>query len=214
MASKTYHLRPIDDLGRAAMLWLGINIGSEALGLALSIADLALLFNTDRLDDAQFNLWDQMVVGSNVLLLPWYICLVVVGMWIYRASANAHAVGKGLQVSPPWAVGWFVIPFANLWKPYESMSETWRISHDPTGWRRHRSPGAMKIWWAGWLIATISGNIGSRIVQGSADRGVVAFASGLLMISAVAGIVASWTLRGLIRGVTERQTDLLRAQVF
>jgi hypothetical protein len=46
---------------------------------------------------------------------------VLVGVWIYRANANAHALGGDLSVSPGWAVGWFFVPIACLFKPYLAM---------------------------------------------------------------------------------------------
>ena len=214
MTSKSYTLRPIGELGDAARLWLGINLGCEVLRLIQAIVDLVLVANLRSLTGEQLDLWSQVSTASMILVVPYYICLVVVGVWIYRASTNAHALGKGLRISPPWSVGWFAIPFASLWKPYESMSETWRVSHDPDGWRRNRSPDSMRIWWGAWLTALISGNLGNRLLAMFSDIGVLVFADLLLLVSASAGIVASIYLRRLIAEVNARQTDHLHTRVF
>src|SRR5262245_61248809 len=60
-----------------------------------------------------------VVVTSAVLFLR----------WIHRANWNARALGaQGMEFSPGWSIGWYFVPFANLWKPYQAMREIWRAS--------------------------------------------------------------------------------------
>ncbi len=53
-------------------------------------------------------------------------------MWQRRAQANLLALGaQGLRFTPGWVVAWWLIPFANLAVPPQTMGELWRAS-DPT----------------------------------------------------------------------------------
>lgn len=55
--------------------------------------------------------------------------------WIYRASFNARALGaQNMKFTPGWSVGYYFIPFLNLWRPYQAMKEIWKASKNPTSW--------------------------------------------------------------------------------
>lgn len=73
---------------------------------------------------------------------------VVVSRWIYRANSNARALGaSGMAFTPGGAVGWYFVPIANLWKPYQAMREIWQASASPPGWRRQQVPALVPCWW-------------------------------------------------------------------
>ena len=68
------------------------------------------------------------VVLTIPVLLALILCYIFVGRWIYRTNANAHSFGTGdMSITPGWAIGWYFIPIANLFKPYEGMKETWQV---------------------------------------------------------------------------------------
>ena len=67
-------------------------------------------------------------LGWAILMIPGILLFCV---WIRRANVNADAlVASGMEFTPGWAVGWFFVPFANLYKPYQAMAEIYRAS-DP-----------------------------------------------------------------------------------
>ncbi|MGB0798912.1 MAG: DUF4328 domain-containing protein, partial [Planktomarina sp.] len=56
---------------------------------------------------------------------------VASGMWIYRAAHNANQISPSeTRITPGWSVGWFFIPVASLWKPYQAMRHTWNTAMD------------------------------------------------------------------------------------
>src|SRR4051812_12371242 len=61
--------------------------------------------------------------SAGLVAMPRFLvllsCFLLVGMWIYRTNANAHALGGAVSITPGWAVGWFVVPLANLVMPYQ-----------------------------------------------------------------------------------------------
>jgi len=71
--------------------------------------------------------------------------------WVYLASRNLPALGAtGLRYRPGWSVGWFFVPFANLFMPYLVMKELWQASSGGFGtdWRSKRIPPVPAAWWA------------------------------------------------------------------
>jgi hypothetical protein len=95
-------------------------------------------------------------------------CLVLVGRWIYRASANAHLFSDGMTISPGWAVGWYFIPFANLVKPYQAMKESWLASHYGSDWGAGEAPVVIRWWWLLWIVTNILSNVSWRLESAGA----------------------------------------------
>jgi len=72
------------------------------------------------------------------------VAAVVFLMWVYRAAKNIRLFTGATAVSKPgWAVAWYFVPIACLFKPYQDMREIWKASHggDPAG----RS--IVVVWW-------------------------------------------------------------------
>ena len=60
-------------------------------------------------------------LGWTILMIPGMVLFFV---WIRRANINADALVRSrMEFTPGWAVGWFFVPFANLFKPYQVMAE-------------------------------------------------------------------------------------------
>ena len=59
-----------------------------------------------------------------VYLIAYITAVVLYCIWIHRANRNARALGtQGMRFTPGWCVGWWFIPFMNLYKPYQAVSE-------------------------------------------------------------------------------------------
>jgi hypothetical protein len=92
-------------------------------------------------------------------------------MFVHRAASNLRALGRtGLQFTPGWAVGWFFVPFANLFKPYHAIKEI-VLASDPdtqkseysTTWMTNPLPQIVGAWWAFWVIRMIVDRIASKM---------------------------------------------------
>jgi hypothetical protein len=105
----------------------------------------------------------QGVIGITMLLV--YIATVVAfSVWVHRANSNLHALGcQGLRFTPGWAVGWFFVPIANLWKPFQAMKEIWRASKNPANWQAETTGSLLGWWWFWWVVSSIVGNISGRL---------------------------------------------------
>lgn len=94
-----------------------------------------------------------------------FVCTALLFMrWTYLTKKNAMALGAtDMEFSPAWSVGWYFIPIATLWKPYQALKETFMAS-SPTGreaWRNAERPWILPLWWGLWLVSSEFGNLGS-----------------------------------------------------
>ncbi|MAY20239.1 MAG: hypothetical protein CL955_06440 [Erythrobacteraceae bacterium] len=143
------------------------------------------------------------------------VSVIVVCMWIYRAHANLRDYGiEGLEFSPGWAVGWYFIPLANLFKPFQAMKELYNTSFGADDRFSGDAPGNLGVWWGAWIIGNILGNVSMRIsLMGDGSNMQVAIV--LSLISSVCMIVSAYLLREIVLQVTEAQrTGLVPTQVF
>jgi hypothetical protein len=92
------------------------------------------------------------------------VTMVTFGRWILLANRNLSPLGaQYLEFTPGWALGWFFIPIANLWKPYQAMRALWRSSNTVVKPELVDSTWMLPVWWTLWLIASYLGNILMRL---------------------------------------------------
>lgn len=138
------------------------------------IAQYQLLESAFTNAEATANDTRQSVIGF-IHVLTYFITAVVFGRWIYRMNANARALGANyMTFTPGWAVGWYFVPVACLWKPYQAMREIWRASKVPKHSQNDRIVG---WWWACWIVSNILGNIDFRITMAAKDVDTLSMAS-------------------------------------
>ena len=116
--------------------------------------------------EAQANSNDtrQAVIGF-VQFGVFIFTFIVFMVWIHRANHNARKLGtEGMKFSPGWAVGWFFIPIANLWKPYQAMKEIWKASkYSSPDWKNQQADPILGWWWALWIISNTLGRASFRM---------------------------------------------------
>lgn len=142
----------------------------------------------------QYKAVDWLQVVSFLLLIA---CVIAVARWIYRASQNAHTLGREMTITPGWAVGWYFVPFANLVKPFHAMREIWTASHETDGSYEERVP-ILILWWGLWITTNILSNVAWRL----GDPGVGAAIS---LVTACLGIALSVVLIMIMREVESSQ---------
>lgn len=143
---------------------------------------------------------------SLVYLFMFIACVIGVSMWIHRAHANLFAAGfEGLEFTPGWSVGWFFVPVAFLFKPFQAMRELWNTSHLQEDGFSAPAPRTLSAWWGFWIVGNIVANLAMRL-------GGVSEAMGPLdLVSYALHIVAAWFLIRIVADVTEAQTSQMTA---
>lgn len=133
-----------------------------------------------------------IAVSALLTVMSLVLAYVLAGFWIYNAACNARALGaRGFQNSPGWAVGWYAVPIASLFKPFEAMAEIYKASRSPVGWPLQKTPLLLRFWWGAWLIAGLGGYImaiAARELTAPAD---LVGATQLQMLDVVLELVAS-----------------------
>lgn len=130
-------------------------------------------------------------------------------IWLYRVYSNLSPLkARDLEFTPGWAVGWWFIPFANLIKPYQAVTEAWRESdpnYDPElGFLTSTIENSwhFPIWWGSFLI----GNIFTRVSEMAVGEDSVSDSYPYLLILAVifSGVSATLAI-WIVRDTTQRQ---------
>lgn len=144
------------------------------------------------------------------------VTIIVFSMWIHRAAANIVAAGTvGFDYTPGWAVGWFFIPIANLFKPYAAMRQIWNASHGAQGDLLDRPEGLLAIWWGTWLLSNIASNISLRLTFNPASPGEFETGLQIGIFAALINLALYPAAYRLIERITMAQRKrLTSAQIF
>jgi hypothetical protein len=126
--------------------------------------------------------------------------------WIHRANWNARALGaEGLQFTPGWCVGWYFVPIACVWKPYQAMQETWKASKNPSAWTGETAPSAIGHWWGLWILYSILNNLSFRLTMRADEIQEHINATWATIASDVAAIPLCLALLGLVKSIQAMQ---------
>lgn len=193
-------------------------IATVALGFAQTGATLA--FGDVLRNPAPENLGMLAMLGlvgllvSAVSIFTWVMFLV----WTHLAAKNVRAFGQeGLEYTPGWAVGWWFIPVASMWKPFDAMREIWRASDPETvgrgaskSWRESVVPGVLTAWWIVYVAnGVISLVIAVSHMDFSGERTIVAAGPSTFITHALLG-VAGLLLILLMKRLAANQTESWR----
>lgn len=176
------------------LLWAGIAL--TAISLASGLMELKLLSDiqagmTLAPGVADANDLRQRVIGV-VRFIAIVATIVIFAMWIYRANYNARQLGAtGMEFTPGWSVGWFFIPIANLWKPYQAMREIWKASAAPAHWQDQPRGDILPWWWALFLIDNFLNQAALRLAMRAETLPQITAASTMSSISDAVDIVAA-----------------------
>jgi Domain of unknown function (DUF4328) len=150
------------DLGRftSTLQWM-LRAGAllAAVNLMSSWMQLELLSHSFTAEEGAANDQREAFVGGVAFLLL-IATFIVFGRWIVLAHRNLTGLGaRYVEFTPGWAVGWFFIPVASLWKPYQAMRMLWRYSCSVYRPEIQQTPGVLPIWWTLWIISLCLGNM-------------------------------------------------------
>ena len=205
-------------LGKTVILlifiWLGADTiyglasGYEAMLLGAGDVAGAMTANDTAATD--------MVVGliALVFVLVNIATIIMSARWIYRVNKNAHSLSDAMTITPGWNIGWFFIPVASLFKPFEGIRQTWQVSHDPDDPVSVPVPSWMRWWWGLWIIASILGNISFRLSMSTNSVDAQIAAHAIDAISLLFDAPLAFLFARLIRTLSQAQSAALNRQVF
>lgn len=159
---------------RVLARWL---VGFLVLGLFVQFARIAVNFiylSTEWLHDEELSgPIEAIFEGTRLTAIA---CMILFGVWIVRSGKNAWLLAgfnrstwragvltapKLLEDTPGWAVGWYFIPIANLWKPYVAMRDIVRASTLEVG----LSGWLLPTWWTLWIVSQITDRVTKKLAN-------------------------------------------------
>jgi hypothetical protein len=208
----------IDLLGQRAKLVKILLIAGFVVIMATLAGQVAELQGAVSLDESA-ELTGAAALYAAVGLTDALLTLVTIiffSMWIYRGAANIVAAGTvGFDYTPGWAVGWFFIPIANLFKPYAAMRQIWNASHGGQGDQLEQPEGLLAIWWGTWLLSNIASNISFRLTFNPASPEELQTGLQIGIFAALVSLALYPAAYRLVDRITTAQRDrLTSAQIF
>ncbi len=204
---------------RKLAAWLtGLLVFGTVFNLLRGGLNLAYTLTDFGADEKRVTLIEGVMGGIGMVAIG---CMIVFGTWIVRSAKNAWLFAEvarlrsrqGFQVqqallhdTPGWAVGWFFIPIASLWKPYVAMRD---IVHASTV-REGLPAFLLPTWWTLWIVSLVSDNFTRLLNEPTLDWNLGVQAAAW---AAISGIEVALHLIALVlvRAVTALQTDTATA---
>lgn len=147
----------------AALSVVAIVSGIMEYSVLNGIKNATFASDADMIAAAEASDTRQMIIGIAQIVVI-IAALIVFFMWVYRSASNARSFAPDtMQFTPGWSVGWFFIPIANLWKPYQAVKEIWEVSRGPSTPEDSNLQPLLGWWWFFWLAALVASNASARL---------------------------------------------------
>ena len=140
---------------RAASIALGIYLLGILASSVITFLQIGLLYLDTQSKSTPLYLWEFnekfWIYYEPISGWIYLLAAIPFAMWFYRVAANAWTINpRGMRWSAGWCVGWYFVPFANLFCPYMATKDVDEVSSS------HGHFSAKRIlpwWWACWLIS-------------------------------------------------------------
>jgi hypothetical protein len=188
-----------------ALMGLGVILSVIALWSSATQLDLFIrFFRGEAIGEAVLDESDnrQALIAWVELALGAVVALVFI-LWVHSARVALDRAGvQGLRYSTRWAWLGFVVPFVNIVRPYQVVTEIWRASGPaPVS----SSSPLIQVWWG---IALLSGLVSRVFVQQSrtlvTEQDFMNFARTSVAVDA-AGVLTAILAYLVIREIDRRQ---------
>lgn len=104
---------------------------------------------------------DPTHIGFVLISILYHIAFL---RWVYVVNRNAQQWSDAMTISPGWNVGWFFVPIACLWKPFEGIRESRGATIDAGAPESVDVPTWLRLWWGLSIGASIYGNVTAMIL--------------------------------------------------
>jgi len=151
------------------------------------------------------------VILGILTIVVYVLSVVSFCMWAFRAMDNVHRSPlNDVQHTPGWTVGWFFIPIAYLWKPYQALKEVYQGSlyicgNGGINWKNAGPTSSVGYWFGFWLASNIFTNVATRLDPNSEE-------SVLVIVEVILFLVSSYFAIKMIREIGNMQRNPRRVQ--
>lgn len=171
---------------------------------------LTLAGDIANLDEAALNVrWDAYQAFETSMLRVYQLaliaCYVLGATWIYGAARNAaRLVPDPDRISPAGAVGWYIVPIANLFMPFRAMRQIFNSSTRPPRSLDADAPPLLRWWWGMWLlVAAIV--MAALVLPADPDTGMVTTAALIDVAYTPLAVLSIWLWWQVVTQITNLQ---------
>lgn len=161
------------------------------------------------MEEAEANDLRQALIGFTQLGV-FVVTAVLFLVWVHRVVSNSWSFGRR-SITPGWAVGWYFIPIANLWKPLTAMREAWwagEHGRSSPGARTARgTPALLGCWWAAWLIAGVLGQVVFRMALRAEQVDELLRSSRVSLASDLWDVPLAFVALAVVHGIVRRHRE-------
>ena len=207
---KNSEYRSPTSLGTAVILVLG---GLAATGvLSVIVSAIMLLWPGISIPAEGGRSFDLGMVFVGLLALAQLglrlLCVILFLVWLHRAFKNLPVIGaKYLEFTPGWAVGWWFVPFANLFKPYQIIKELYASSDLAANPDSEGTTENVGLWWGTFLCANIVLRIADGLI-GDLDNASKGFAA-IFLVGELLFVGAALLCMLIVKRVNTWQTQAI-----
>ena len=187
------NLRPNKKRANIAMILIWIVIGIEILSLISGYLQYLLLNSISNGNVVSTPTANANDLREQIIAIAYMFTSVISGImfirWFRRAYFNLHLKVSKLNHSEGWAAGYWFVPIANFYRPYQIMKEMYVETSKIIGYTTKtdyssRSLKTLVWWWSFWIISNLLGQFIFRYTMKaeSIDE---------LIISTISGITAN-----------------------
>lgn len=137
----------------------------------------------------------------------WIATFVVWILWQFRAQRAVRELSlvSRFRFTPGWVIGWWFIPIANLWMPFETIRELWKASEGRPDWPSIPTWSIVGWWWAVSLVSVVAYNIAAALTDQATTPDGVITRDEWLIAALVIGVASSVLAIAVVRAVRRRQ---------
>jgi hypothetical protein len=211
---------PIRGRGNVVIIALAATMLSDVVAAAFEVMHLGILADLDRGEDLSFETVDasdaRLGAATGAQTISFFTAATAFLAWFHRAYRNLPRLGAWFpRYDYGWAVGAWLIPVFNLWRPKQIANDVWRGSEPVAGPKRLEDhphvPVVLHLWWAAFVAAVLITALDYSVYMGAATLPEQRFASVVATITDLAYIPAGILTILAVRKLTKRQEAAIAA---
>jgi hypothetical protein len=195
-----------------ARLVTGLLVGMMVVDALSLIQDVAGIRLVDRLIEGSATMeeaeaYDTQVAAFAAVWLAIFVPTVIAFLaWLSRAVANGPALGAGFPPSSPRAaIGWWFVPIANLFKPYQIVKDLHQRLALPGSQAGKMFP--VLAWWLIWIGGNLVDQASSWLYLRGDTTEALRNATVLSAVGYALSIIAAGLAILVVRAIQARENE-------
>lgn len=215
------NLRPNEERAKNAITMLWIMLIMEIVSMISSGFQYDLLQVVQNGGDYSFEQIEANDLREQIIailyLVLYVISIITFIQWFRRAYFNLHTRVNHLNHAEGWAAGCWFVPFINLYRPYQIMTELFQetkilLTKKTIRFNQDFSTKAVGWWWTIWIINNFFGQIVFRYSKGAEEIDELMISTFLAVIGNLISIILALITIKIIRDYAEVEPLLNKVQ--